>query len=138
MRRRESARRFFAGQAATRVPARRVGRCRGFLAARRSAKPPPRRGYTWKHSARERPWHIGFRRRAPIATGRMPVSDPRTFGGVSQYLSQFPFRARPLTRKLLILNGEMSEWLKEHAWKAKSASDTEQLQSTLSRSTFAT
>jgi hypothetical protein len=28
-------------------------------------------------------------------------------------------------RKLLILNGEMSEWLKEHAWKAKGASDTE-------------
>jgi len=23
----------------------------------------------------------------------------------------------------LILNGEMSEWLKEHAWKAKRASD---------------
>jgi len=25
---------------------------------------------------------------------------------------------RPTARKLLILNGEMSEWLKEHAWKA--------------------
>jgi len=25
-------------------------------------------------------------------------------------------------RKSLILNGEMSEWLKEHAWKAKRAS----------------
>jgi hypothetical protein len=40
MRRRESARRFFAGQAATRVPARRVGRCRGFLAARLNAPSP--------------------------------------------------------------------------------------------------
>ena len=29
------------------------------------------------------------------------------------------------TRKLLILKGEMSEWLKEHAWKAKLARDTE-------------
>ena len=26
------------------------------------------------------------------------------------------------TRKSLILNGEMSEWLKEHAWKAIPAS----------------
>jgi hypothetical protein len=29
--------------------------------------------------------------------------------------------------KSLILNGEMSEWLKEHAWKAKRASNTERL-----------
>jgi hypothetical protein len=28
-------------------------------------------------------------------------------------------------RKLLILNGEMSEWLKEHAWKAIRATLTE-------------
>ena len=30
-------------------------------------------------------------------------------------------------RKLLILNGEMSEWLKEHAWKTKPSSGTEPL-----------
>jgi hypothetical protein len=30
-------------------------------------------------------------------------------------------------RKSLILNGEMSEWSIEHAWKAKRASDTKPL-----------
>jgi hypothetical protein len=30
-------------------------------------------------------------------------------------------------RKSLILSGEMSEWLKEHAWKAKRATDAEPL-----------
>ena len=33
-------------------------------------------------------------------------------------------------RKSLILAGEMSEWLKEHAWKAKRASDIEPLRRT--------
>ena len=41
-------------------------------------------------------------------TGRagedVPVSDRRPLGGVSQFLSQFEFRAEPLARKLLILN----------------------------------
>jgi hypothetical protein len=32
-----------------------------------------------------------------------------------------------ITRKSLILNGEMSEWLKEHAWKATRVSNTEPL-----------
>ena len=31
----------------------------------------------------------------------------------------------PTARKLLILNGEMSEWLKEHAWKTNPATLTE-------------
>jgi hypothetical protein len=33
-------------------------------------------------------------------------------------------------RTRLILNGEMSDWLMEHAWKAKSSSDTEPLRGT--------
>jgi hypothetical protein len=37
----------------------------------------------------------------------------------------------PTARKRLILNGEMSEWLKEHAWKTKAASNTKQLRSAL-------
>jgi hypothetical protein len=39
-------------------------------------------------------------------------------------------------RKLLILNGEMSEWLKEHAWKAIMASITERHQNTSLRIRF--
>jgi hypothetical protein len=39
-------------------------------------------------------------------------------------------------RKSLILNGEMSEWLKEHAWKAISARLTERHQNTSSRNRF--
>jgi hypothetical protein len=42
-----------------------------------------------------------------------PVSDRRTLGGLTQFASSQAFRSR----KLLIVNGEMSEWLKEHAWK---------------------
>ena len=34
----------------------------------------------------------------------------------------------PTARKSLILNGEMSEWLKEHAWKANPATLTERHQ----------
>ena len=58
----------------------------------------------------------------------MPVSDRKTLKGVTQ----FTFFLLSRDRKLLILNGEMSEWLKEHAWKANSSSDTKQLRSTLS------
>jgi hypothetical protein len=36
----------------------------------------------------------------------------------------------------LTLNGEMSEWLKEHAWKAISASGTERHQDTSLRIRF--
>ncbi len=35
---------------------------------------------------------------------------------------------RPVVSERSESNGEMSEWLKEHAWKAKRASDTEPLQ----------
>jgi hypothetical protein len=38
----------------------------------------------------------------------------------------------------LILNGEMSEWLKEHAWKANRASEAESLRSTSRRILSAT
>jgi hypothetical protein len=48
--------------------------------------------------------------RAPSA----PVSDRKTFGGVSQ----FAFSPFSCDCKRLILKGEMSEWLKKHAWKA--------------------
>ena len=39
-------------------------------------------------------------------------------------------RLESASRKRLILNGEMSEWLKEHAWKAKRANITEQHRNT--------
>ena len=39
-------------------------------------------------------------------------------------------------RKTLILNGEMSEWLKEHAWKTTPARLTERHQNTSSRNQF--
>jgi hypothetical protein len=42
------------------------------------------------------------------------VSDRDTLEDLSQS-PRSPFKH---DRKLLILNGEMSEWLKEHAWKA--------------------
>jgi hypothetical protein len=41
------------------------------------------------------------------------VSDRGTLRGVTQ----FPVPRLSCDCKLLILNGEMSEWLKEHAWK---------------------
>jgi len=41
-------------------------------------------------------------------------------------------------RNSLILNGEMSEWLKEHAWKAKRANNVKPLASTLTHTRFAT
>jgi hypothetical protein len=39
-------------------------------------------------------------------------------------------------RKLLILNGEMSEWLKEHAWKTNPATLTQRYRDSCSRSRF--
>ena len=36
-------------------------------------------------------------------TGRVPVSDRSTLGGLTQFATQFRFRAEPLARKLLIL-----------------------------------
>jgi len=50
-----------------------------------------------------------------------PVSD-RGALGVTQF-AVFPLEWK---RQSLILNGEMSEWLKEHAWKAILAKPTEQ------------
>jgi hypothetical protein len=48
-----------------------------------------------------------------VATPSVPVSDHKTFGGVSQ----FPFTLFSCDRKRLILNGEMSEWLSASAAK---------------------
>ena len=42
-------------------------------------------------------------RRRAYSSARTPVSDRRPVGGVSQFLSQFRFRADPLARKQLIL-----------------------------------
>jgi len=39
-------------------------------------------------------------------------------------------------RKSLILHGDMSEWLKEHAWKTNPASCTEWYRNTSSRNEF--
>jgi hypothetical protein len=56
--------------------------------------------------------------------GRVHASDLGTLGG----LTQVGFRAEPIARKLLIVkDGEMAEWLKAHAWKAKRTSHTEAL-----------
>ena len=57
------------------------------------------------------------------ATGILekPVSDRGTLEDLSQ---SRPSRSTS-DRKLLILNGEMSEWLKEHAWKTNPATLTE-------------
>ena len=44
----------------------------------------------------------------------MLVSDRDTFEGLTQFVFSLPSRRC----KLLILNGEMAEWLKAHAWKA--------------------
>ena len=51
------------------------------------------------------------------------VSDDLT----SQSRHSLLLQGSPPSGKLLIPNGEMSEWLKEHAWKAKRASDIKAL-----------
>jgi len=51
----------------------------------------------------------------------MPVSDRKALKGVTQ----FTFFLLSRDRKLLILNGEMAEWLKAHAWKTNPATLTE-------------
>jgi hypothetical protein len=50
-----------------------------------------------------------------------PVSDRNTLEDLSQSAKSQLFRLR----KLLILNGEMSEWSIEHAWKTNPATLTE-------------
>ena len=84
--------------------------------------------------SRSSPQHFKFRRidarrslhRASsnaAAILEKPVSDRGTLEDLSQS------RISSLrVCKLLILNGEMSEWSIEHAWKAKPSSDTKQLQ----------
>jgi hypothetical protein len=52
---------------------------------------------------------------------KKPVSDR----GSLEDLSQSPILPFKQDCKLLILNGEMSEWSIEHAWKAKLARNTE-------------
>jgi len=47
-------------------------------------------------------------------TNEMPRRKMRIGAGVCHALP-------PTARKLLILNGEMSEWMKEHAWKGMPA-----------------
>jgi hypothetical protein len=54
----------------------------------------------------------------------MLVSDRATLEDVSQSEDLGPTQ----DRKLLILNGEMSEWLKEHAWKLTPAARAEAYQ----------
>ena len=90
---------------------------------------------------------------------RIAVSDRATLRGLTQFLRR-SVSARPQTaeykshrgtvrfeggfcdtlfqtaRKSLILNGEMSEWSIEHAWKTIPASLTERHQNTSSRNRF--
>ena len=63
----------------------------------------------------------------------IPVSDR----GMLEDLSQSRLSGSTRSRKLLILNGEMSEWLKEHAWKLipLARADAHQNPPTHSRST---
>ncbi len=65
--------------------------------------PRVRRLY-WKGVRAGRARDTGSRGACGPSPGRVPVSDRKTLGGVSQSLSQFPFRAAPLARKQLILN----------------------------------
>ena len=62
----------------------------------------------------------------------MAVSDPKTLKGVTQFALFLLSRGC----KLLFLNGEMAEWLKEHAWKANPATLTEPPRNTSSRIQF--
>ena len=112
-----------------------------------------------------RPPECGDRRRNTVALSaarcRTPVSDRVTLRGLTQFSSGDAF-ACPQTaeykslrgagrfeggfcdtlcwtaRKSLILNGEMSEWSIEHAWKAKRATDTEALRGTSTHTRSAT
>ena len=58
---------------------------------------------------------VPFRRAISNGAGILekPVSERRTLGGLTQFASSRLFRSH----KSLIVKGEMSEWLKEHAWK---------------------
>jgi hypothetical protein len=58
----------------------------------------------------------------------MLVSDRATLEDLSQSEDLGPTQ----DRKLLILNGEMSEWLKEHAWKALRCNNVETYRVTFS------
>ena len=81
--------------------------------------PPPRSSSS--HDGRDQ--HSRSPPRAAILN--KAVSDRGTLGGLTQFT-----RSRSVSnRKLLNLIGEMSEWLKEHAWKAKRASETTSLRS---------
>jgi hypothetical protein len=62
------------------------------------------------------------------------VSDRDTLEDLSQS-PRSPFKH---DRKLLILNGEMSEWLKEHAWKALGLNSVETYGTTFSAAASAT
>ena len=73
-----------------------------------------------------------------FALGGIPVSDLGTFRGLTQFVTQFANPAADGVRKLLILNGEMAERLKAHAWKAKRASDTDPLRSVSTHTRSAT
>jgi len=69
------------------------------------------------------------RRRAIL---EIPVSDR----GTLERLTQFGVLGSGGGCKLLILNGEMSEWLKEHAWKAIRENITKRYRNSLLRNRF--
>ena len=62
------------------------------------------------------------------------LETPASDGGALRDLTQLASFRLLWARKWLIRKGEMSEWLKEHAWKANSPSNTEQRRDTLSHS----
>ena len=70
--------------------------------------------------------------RCPRLILNEPISDRETLEDVSQSAGSRLAR----NRKSLSLNGEMSEWLKEHAWKTNPATLTERHKNTSSRSRF--
>ena len=55
--------------------------------------------------------------RASIASAAAILEKPVSDRGTLEDLSQSRIYRSTCGRKLLTLNGEMSEWLKEHAWK---------------------
>ena len=65
------------------------------------------------------PWSF----RPGTSHARGYTGKPVTDRGTLEDLSQSAQLAPRSVRKLLILSGEMSEWLKEHAWKASRSTD---------------
>ena len=75
-----------------------------------------------------------IREKASESILEIPASDRKRPEGLTQFASL----QLVLLVSLLILDGELSEWLKEHAWKTTWAINAKQLRDTVSRTRSAT